>query len=60
MKGSFMRRVLVPTDFLEAGLLMTGEALSWVEIMGGELLLLHVVPDIVLRWLDPLAITFID
>ena len=60
MKGSFMRRVLVPTDFSEAALFVTREAVSWVDAMGGELLLLHVVPDICLRWLDHLAITFID
>jgi nucleotide-binding universal stress UspA family protein len=60
MKGSFMRRVLVPTDFSEAGLLVTGAAMSWVEAVGGELLLLHVVPDIFLRWLDHSAMTFID
>jgi nucleotide-binding universal stress UspA family protein len=28
--------------------------------MGGELLLLHVVPDIFLRWCDELAVGFID
>jgi nucleotide-binding universal stress UspA family protein len=60
MKGAFMRRVLVPTDFSEMAWLMTGEALSWVEAIGGELLLLHVVPDICLRWCDDLAISFID
>jgi nucleotide-binding universal stress UspA family protein len=60
MKGSFMRRVLVPTDFSEAALLVTREAVSWVDAMGGELVLLHVVPDIYLRWLDHLAIAFID
>jgi nucleotide-binding universal stress UspA family protein len=55
-----MRRVLVPTDFSEAALFVTREALSWVDAMGGELLLLHVVPDIYLRWLDDLATAFID
>ena len=55
-----MRRVLVPTDFSEAALLVTREALSWVDAIDGELLLLHVVPDIFIRWLDQLAITFID
>jgi nucleotide-binding universal stress UspA family protein len=60
MKGAFMRRVLVPTDFSEAALIVTREAMSWVEAMGGELLLLHVVPDLYLRWLDRPAITFID
>jgi universal stress protein A len=54
-----MHRVLVPTDFSEAALLVTRQAVSWVTAMGGELLLLHVVPDICLRWLDHLAITFI-
>jgi nucleotide-binding universal stress UspA family protein len=60
MKGVFMRRVLVPTDCSEAAWLVTGEALSWVEAIGGELLLLHVVPDIFLRWCDDLAISLID
>jgi nucleotide-binding universal stress UspA family protein len=60
MKGVFMRRVLVPTDFSETAWLVTGEVLSWVEASGGELLLLHVVPDIFLRWCDHLAIGFID
>ncbi len=60
MKGVFMRRVLVPTDFSETAWLVTAEALSWVEAIGGELLLLHVVPDIVLRWCDDLAISLID
>ncbi|HSF28980.1 MAG TPA: universal stress protein [Candidatus Tectomicrobia bacterium] len=55
-----MHRVLVPTDFSEAALLVTREAVSWVTARGGELLLLHVVPDICLRWLDHLAITFTD
>ena len=55
-----MRRVLVPTDFSEAALLVTREAVSWVDAIGGELLLLHVVPDICLRWLDHLSISFID
>jgi nucleotide-binding universal stress UspA family protein len=60
MKGSSMRRVLVPTDFSEAALFVTREAVSWVDAMGGELLLLHVVPDMYLRWLDHMAITFVD
>lgn len=60
MKGVFMRRVLVPTDFSETAWLVTAEAPSWVEAIGGELLLLHVVPDIVLRWCDDLAISLID
>jgi nucleotide-binding universal stress UspA family protein len=55
-----MRRVLVPTDFSAAALLVTREVMSWVEAIEGELLLLHVVPDIFLRWLDHLALTFID
>jgi len=55
-----MRRVLVPTDFSEAALFVTREAASWVDAMGGELVLLHVVPDICIRWLDHLAIAFID
>jgi nucleotide-binding universal stress UspA family protein len=55
-----MHRVLVPTDFSPAALLVTREVMSWVHAMEGELLLLHVVPDIFLRWLDQLAITFID
>jgi len=55
-----MRRVLVPTDFSAAALLVTREALSWVDAIDGELLLLHVVPDICLRWLDHLSTTFID
>jgi nucleotide-binding universal stress UspA family protein len=60
MKGAVMPRVLVPTDFSEAALLVTREAMSWVDAIEGELLLLHVVPDLFLRWLDHLAITFID
>jgi nucleotide-binding universal stress UspA family protein len=60
MKGAMMRRVLVPTDFTEAALLVTREAMSWVDAVEGELLLLHVVPDIFLGWLDHLAISFID
>jgi nucleotide-binding universal stress UspA family protein len=60
MKGAVMRRVLVPTDFSAAALLVTSEALSWVDAIDGELLLLHVVPDICLRWLDHLSITFIE
>jgi nucleotide-binding universal stress UspA family protein len=59
MKGVRMRRVLVPTDFSQTAWLLTGEALSWVEAIGGELLLLHVVPDMCLPWCDHLAITFI-
>jgi nucleotide-binding universal stress UspA family protein len=55
-----MRRVLVPTDFSEAALVVTREAVSWVDAMGGELLLLHVVPDIYLRWLDHMVMTFVD
>ena len=55
-----MRRVLVPTDFSAAALLVTREALSWVDAIEGELLLLHVVPDVCLRWLDHLSVTFID
>src|SRR5687767_444326 len=60
MKGLCMRRVLVPTDFSEAGRLVTAEAMTWVEAVGGEPLLLHVVRDIFIRWLDHLSITFID
>jgi hypothetical protein len=60
MKGAVMRRVLVPTDFSEAALLLTREAMFWVDAIEGELLRLHVVPDLLLRWLDHLAITFID
>jgi nucleotide-binding universal stress UspA family protein len=60
MKGVFMRRVLLPTDFSETAWLVTGEVLSWIEAIGGELLLLHVVPDISLCWCDHLAISFID
>jgi nucleotide-binding universal stress UspA family protein len=60
MQGAVMRRVLVPTDFTEAALLVTGEAMAWVDDIEGELLLLHVVPDIFLGWLDHLAISFID
>jgi nucleotide-binding universal stress UspA family protein len=55
-----MHRVLVPTDFTEAGMLVTGEAMAWVEAMGGEVMLLHVVPDLFIRWLDHLSTTFID
>jgi nucleotide-binding universal stress UspA family protein len=55
-----MRRVLVPTDFSAAALRVTREVMSWVDAVEAELLLLHVVPDICLRWLDHLAITFID
>jgi nucleotide-binding universal stress UspA family protein len=55
-----MRRVLVPTDFSAAALLVAREALSWVDAIDGELLLLHVVPDICLRWLDHLSLAFID
>ena len=55
-----MRRVLVPTDFTTAALFVTREALSWVDAIDGELLLLHVVPDICIRWLDRQSITFID
>jgi nucleotide-binding universal stress UspA family protein len=60
MKGAFMCRVLVPTDFSEAALRVTREAVSWVDAVGGDLLLLHVVPDLYLGWLDQLAMTFID
>jgi len=60
MKGAFMCRVLVPTDFSEAALRVTREAMSWVDAVGGEVLLLHVVPDMYLGWLDHLAMTFID
>jgi nucleotide-binding universal stress UspA family protein len=60
VKQSFRCRVLVPTDFSAVGLLVTEEVLSWVETRGGELLLLHVVPDIFLRGLDDLASNFID
>jgi nucleotide-binding universal stress UspA family protein len=59
-KGAVMHRVLVPTDFSPAALLVTREVMSWVHAIEGELLLLHVVPDIFLRWLDHLAISFID
>jgi nucleotide-binding universal stress UspA family protein len=59
-KGASMRRVLIPTDFSEATLHVTREAVSWVTAMGGELLLLHVVPDLCLRWLDGRALSFID
>jgi nucleotide-binding universal stress UspA family protein len=59
MKGAAMRRVLVPTDFSTAALRVTREALSWVDALGGELLLLHVVPDLCIRGLDHLSITFI-
>jgi nucleotide-binding universal stress UspA family protein len=55
-----MPRVLVPTDFSEAAWLVTREAASWVTAMHGELILLHVVPDLVLSWLDHPAIAFID
>jgi nucleotide-binding universal stress UspA family protein len=60
MKGAEMRRVLVPTDFSAAALRVTREALSWVDAIDGDLLLLHVVPDICLRWLDHPSLTFID
>jgi nucleotide-binding universal stress UspA family protein len=60
LKGIVMCRVLVPTDFSEASLLVTKEALSWVDAIDGELLLLHVVPDVCLRWLDHLSLTLID
>jgi nucleotide-binding universal stress UspA family protein len=52
--------VLVPTDFSEATLRVIREAVSWVDAVGRELLLLHVVPDLYLGWLDQLAMTFID
>jgi nucleotide-binding universal stress UspA family protein len=55
-----MCRVLLPTDFSEATWLVTRAALSYVDALGGELLLLHVVPDLYLCWLDHLAMTFID
>jgi nucleotide-binding universal stress UspA family protein len=60
MKGVGMRRVLLPTDFSDAALLVTKEVLSWAEAIAGELLLLHVVPDICIRGLDHLSTTFID
>jgi nucleotide-binding universal stress UspA family protein len=60
MEGALMCRVLVPTDFTEAAVLVTREAMAWVDAVEGELLLLHVVPDIFLGWLDHLAISFID
>jgi nucleotide-binding universal stress UspA family protein len=55
-----MYRVLVPTDFSPAALLVTREAGSWVTAMDGELVLLHVVPDICIRWLDHPAIALVD
>jgi hypothetical protein len=36
MKGAVMRRVLVPADFSEAALLVTREALSWVDAIDGN------------------------
>jgi nucleotide-binding universal stress UspA family protein len=60
MKGAFMCRVLIPTDLSEAALRVTGEIASWADTVGGELLLLHVVPDIYIGWLDQLALSFID
>src|SRR5262245_24550360 len=55
-----MRRVLVPTNFSAAAGFVTREVLTWIDALGGELLLLHVVPDIYIPWLDHLAMTFMD
>jgi nucleotide-binding universal stress UspA family protein len=55
-----MCRMLVPIDFSEAALRLTREVVSWADALGGDLLLLRVVPDIYLGWLDQLAMTFID
>jgi nucleotide-binding universal stress UspA family protein len=52
--------MLVPIDFSEAALRLTREVVSWADALGGDLLLLRVVPDIYLEWLDQLAMTFID
>jgi nucleotide-binding universal stress UspA family protein len=60
MKGAFMCRVLIPIDFSAAALHVTREAVSWANDIGGDVLLLYVVPDIYLGWLDQLAMTFID
>jgi nucleotide-binding universal stress UspA family protein len=55
-----MLRVLVPTDFSPTSLRVIRQVRAWVEAIGGEVLLLHVVPNIDLPWLDCLATIFVD
>jgi nucleotide-binding universal stress UspA family protein len=60
MKGVVMRRVLVPTDFSAATWLVAREVQSWVHAIAGELVLLHVVPDVYCPWFGDASLIFID
>jgi nucleotide-binding universal stress UspA family protein len=54
-----MVRILVPTNFSDTSQAAVRYLLPWMEALRGELLLLHVVPEILSRWSDVMDTMFI-
>jgi hypothetical protein len=44
--------MLVPTNFSDTSQAVIRYLLLWMNAVGGELVLLHVVPEILSRWSD--------
>jgi nucleotide-binding universal stress UspA family protein len=55
-----MVRMLVPTDFSNTSRAMIRSLLPWMNAVGGELFLLHVVPESLLPWSDAMDTAFIE
>jgi nucleotide-binding universal stress UspA family protein len=60
MKGSAMVRILVPTNFSDTSQAVIRYLLPWIDAVRDELLLLHVVPEILSRWSDAMDTMFIE
>jgi hypothetical protein len=60
MKGISMGRMLVPANFSDTSRAMMRYLLPWMNAVGGELFLLHVVPEILSRWSDVIDTMFIE
>lgn len=60
LNGRLPTRILVPTDLSYTSQAVVQHGLSWVDAMAGELLLLHVIPDVLSPWSDPMDTLFID
>lgn len=58
--GSPLTRILVPTDFSDTSWAVMQYVRPWIDAIGGEVLLLHVVSPIFSRWSDPTDTIFID
>jgi nucleotide-binding universal stress UspA family protein len=50
MGGTWMKRILVPTDFSAPSLAALTQAVHYVQAVDGALLLLHVIEGAPLRW----------